>query len=85
MTEEEPMTCSRCGRDAPRQLDGIADDPHWAAWEVTADGEDLLCPGCLTRPELLSTIEGMGDEEIIPVSDEVLREIETREGGESGG
>jgi hypothetical protein len=61
------MTCSRCGRDAPTQLDGLADDPRWAEWEVTSDGEDLICPGCLTRLELFSTIEAErgseGDEE----------------------
>jgi hypothetical protein len=70
------MVCSRCGRDAPIQLDGTADDPNWTAWEVTPDGEGLICEGCLTRAELLSTIEGMSEDAIIPVSDEVLREIE---------
>ena len=72
------MTCSRCGRDAPRELDGLADDPNWAAWEVTAD-EALICPGCITRPELLTSIEGMGGDPIIPVSDEVLGEIQREE------
>lgn len=42
------VTCVRCGRDAPTQLDGTSDDPDWSAWEVTDGGDNVICPGCLT-------------------------------------
>jgi len=50
---DEPETCKRCGRDAPRKLDGVADDPDWALWEVTE--EEVICPGCRTTVELRSS------------------------------
>lgn len=45
------VTCVRCGRDAPTQLDGAADDPSWAEWEVTDGGDNVICPGCLSGAE----------------------------------
>lgn len=49
---EDFAYCIRCRRPAPPDLDGPpGEDPGpWdaAAWEVTEDGEELICPGCLT-------------------------------------
>jgi hypothetical protein len=68
---EEPTRCARCGRPAPVMLDGIGDEfgtSHWAEREVldekAADGEPaVICPGCVTRPELLSNLPEHLDEE----------------------
>jgi|RhiMetdeSRZDD1v2_1073273.scaffolds.fasta_scaffold2835413_1 hypothetical protein len=58
------LTCSRCGRDAPEELDG---DPNgnpgpwsYAEWQTFGeeldDSDGVICPGCLTdldyQPEL---------------------------------
>lgn len=36
-TMPDLVTCVRCGR--------------WTEWEATADGKNVICPNCLTRPE----------------------------------
>jgi hypothetical protein len=38
--------CVRCGRPVPD-----LDDDEYVTWEVTEDGERMICPGCMTREE----------------------------------
>jgi hypothetical protein len=46
--------CARCARPAPIELDGPGGSAsgswNYAEWELSGDdGEELVCPGCLTR------------------------------------
>jgi hypothetical protein len=65
----EPTVCSRCGREAPKQLDGTADDPRWAEWEVSeyekarAGEPAVICPGCLTDVDLGLVDDPLGGQE----------------------
>jgi hypothetical protein len=43
------VTCVRCG--------------HWAEWEVTGDGNNVICPNCPARPELVGIEEEERQEE----------------------
>lgn len=44
--------CSRCGRTIDREFDPVD------SWEVIADGETLICEGCITGAEQQAMDEG---------------------------
>ena len=46
MAAELPSHCARCQRPAP-----ALEDDEFSDWEAIGDGDEIICPGCLTREE----------------------------------